>query len=169
MPGLSEHLASAKHPSCVPLAEAVFTVSLITLPPSIRICSRDTRPNFPRDPILAEIEARKASSKLERAFRDQGHESNGMPAVFEVESMWGGGKRMLSLQLIPSDMQLFQPGRKYAEGAEVDNAYLCRKPAKDENGNNLAFVLDEVDKCTKALPATSRGRQRLSNDDLRLH
>ncbi len=54
---------------------------------------------------------------------------------------------MSSVQPIAPNAQLFAPGKKYAGDAVVDDAYLLRrKPAKDETGKNLAFVLDEVDR-----------------------
>ncbi len=93
------------------------------------------------------MKTRDAFSKFERVRSDRGHDSSIMPAALEVESFWGVRNPLTVAQPIPPAMRLLAPGPKYAEGAEVNEAYLMhRKPAKDENGKSLAFVLDEVDR-----------------------
>jgi len=69
-----------------------------------------------------------------------------MPDKFEVQSYWGGRTSYATSFVceFPPNIRLWAPGEKFAGDAEVDNVY--RKPAKDENGNNLAFVLDEIDR-----------------------
>ncbi len=47
---------------------------------------------------------------------------------------------------IPLNTQLLAAAGEEFTGAAVLPVYLMRKPTKDENGNNLAFALDEVDR-----------------------
>ncbi len=163
MPGVSEHLATFNNPSGIPLKDAVFTVSFLSVPPTITVRSGDSPPKVPHEPrlVLEEDEhdrkkCRDALRKYERIFSDP---LNCLPAGFQVQSFWGGRWPVSSVQPIAPNAQLFAPGKKYAGDAVVDDAYLLRrKPAKDETGKNLAFVLDEVrppcDVRSQALPAT---------------
>ncbi len=82
-------------------------------------------------------------SRPVRIFCDR---EDGVPVAFEVQSYLGGSKPVYLVLPFPPTIQLRAPSDEFAGDAMVDDAkFMRRKPAKDAEGNNLAFVLDEVD------------------------
>ncbi len=138
-PGVSQHLASAKNPSGIPLQDAYFTISFMTFPPTITVRSGEPVLDLPDD--HPENKSRAIFRECQRSVGDRG---DGLPAAYEVSSFLGGRRPTLLHHVFPSKIQLWAQGKKFDGDAEVDNVY--RKPAKDDKGNNLAFVLDEIDR-----------------------
>ncbi len=93
MPGVSQYLASDKNPSGIPLKDAFFTVSFLSLPPTITVRR-----------IVG------------------GGDNDGLPVKFGIQSFWGGSRSMAAFleELIPSTIRLFVPGDKISGDAVVD-------------------------------------------------
>ncbi len=161
MPGVSEQLASGKNPSGIPLKDAFFSVSLTNFPATITVRAGDDSSNILNDSEQVEGQPDDAFREFEQIFGDQGDD---LPPAFEVCHPRGGRKAVALVQPMSPCIQLFAPGKKYAGDAEIDDSYLLhRKPAKDETGKNLAFVLDEVDR--HVMDARKHFRPPAAGDD----
>ncbi len=154
MPGLSSSrlLADADAEPSPRVEDAFFTVMFVDHPPTIRI--RSAADLAAADGVSAKNDLNDLPRLLFRRFQELNNSGrggvvgNGLPAAFETLSNPVGLSHTSSMHPIPLNTQLLAvaaAGEEFAGDAELP-AYLMRKPAKDENGNNLVFALDEVDR-----------------------
>lgn len=136
LPGLCKRLATMENTSGIPLKDALFMISYLSIPPTISVSTKSLS-DTSRD-----------SSCLDLGQPPQAGDRDGMqPGWIEVILYWGGRSSLTLGQSIPPNVELFTMYFNYAGDTEFDDAHLLhRKPAQDEKGRSLLFVVDEVDR-----------------------